>query len=192
MMTPMRPLWRWLRPESGLQSAPRRCRRRRAARPMPPASSSDSTKMSMPFCQVRRLTTHGECRRPPRGRSAFPLRACWRGGCSGSWPCRWRQCPGHRPGSRPSVSMPLTMPLSTASARPQQAIETHAIVRRADFLGIGGADGRDGIGGCQTTLEEADTAVILDAIDGEGGGGQAEATRRSRRGTVPGRRCCGR
>jgi hypothetical protein len=37
-----------------------------------------------------------------------------------------------------------------------------------DFMGIGGADGGDRPGGAQPALQEADIAVIFDAVHGEG------------------------
>ncbi len=57
---------------------------------------------------------------------------------------------------------------------PQQAVEAHAVFRRADFLGIGGAHRGDGIRRGEPTLEVAHIAVILEAVDGEGLLRQAE------------------
>ena len=58
----------------------------------------------------------------------------------------------------------------------QQAVEAHAELGRLDLARVGRAHGRDVIGEMQAGLQEADLAVVLDALDG-GKPAAADATR---------------
>ncbi len=120
----------------------------------------------MPFCQVRRLTTQksgavgrfqAEARLDARAVGGAPAERARRVGA--------RRGVGSVAGFHTSVSMPLTMPVSTSRAGAQQAVEAHAAARRADLGGVGRADGGDRVGELQAALQEADIAVILDAVD---------------------------
>src|SRR6185312_7183311 len=55
--------------------------------------------------------------------------------------------------------------LQRAPANTQEAIETHAALRRAYLARIGWTDRRDGVRALEAALEIADAAVILDAVD---------------------------
>ena len=54
------------------------------------------------------------------------------------------------------------------------AVHSHAASRRADLRRIGWGYRGDTVGELQPGLQIADTAVVLDALDGERLGGQAE------------------
>ena len=70
--------------------------------------------------------------------------------------------------------MPLTMPCRRSPRLRDQPVEPHAELGRADFLGIGRADRGDRAGRLQPGLEEADAAIIFDAVDRKGTRRQAE------------------
>ena len=63
----------------------------------------------------------------------------------------------------------------------EQPVEAHAAGGRADLLGIGRAHRGDRVGVVEPGLEEADAAVILDALDVPGRCRQAEAREDRRR-----------
>ena len=94
------------------------------------------------------------------------------------------------PGSRSTTSMPLTMPVRVGRAQIEQPVEPHAEVRRADLLGIGGADRGDRARRLQPGLEEADAAIIFDAVERHGAAAAARAAERRSPETGPGRRGC--
>jgi|GEM_PF-3136810 len=65
-------------------------------------------------------------------------------------------------------------------ARPEQPVETHAVLGRLDLHGIGRADGGQGIGVVEPGLQEAQTAVILEPGRREGRGRQPQGDEEGR------------
>ena len=170
--TPTRPGW----PPQPRGSAPparlRRSRAPRAARRCAPVVGSTSSRRSMPFCQVRRLTTPKSRRVVgARGRSAARAPACWRRGRDRLRIVGRGRC-GSVAGSQTSVSMPLTMPDSTSARAREQPVEAHAGLGRADLLRHRSGDTvvmRSA--SCRPAFRKPIAAVIFDAVEREGSGG---------------------
>ena len=64
-----------------------------------------------------------------------------------------------------------------AAARAQQAIETHAIFRCRDLIGVTRTDRSDRIGILKPALQEADAAIIFNAADRKGLNRQSERSK---------------
>ena len=88
---------------------------------------------------------------------------------------RWRRDRDRQSESQTAVSMPLTMPERTSLRYRSRPSRPMPPLGGADLLGIGRADGGDGVGVLKAGLEEADSAIILDAVDAPCLRRQAEA-----------------
>ena len=142
----------------------------------------------MPFCQVSRLT---DARRAAPSSASRPKRASTRAlvgarGRRAFAPSSGAASSGSVAGFQTAVSMPLTMPVQRGAARaqirPSRPMPNSA---RADLRGVGRADGGDRVGEREAGLQEADAAVILDAVDREGASAAGRARRRCWRGNWP-------
>ncbi len=146
----------------------------------------------MPFCQVSRLTTPksgavGSASRPQPRLQRRLVRGA-RGEALASK--RGGEVRVASPGSRRSSSMPLQDAGEHAGALAQQPVEAHAELRRADLRGVGRRDGGDAVGEREPGLQEADGAVVLDAVERRAPAAAGRAAASSAPGTGPGRRGC--
>ena len=166
-----------------------RTARRWPARTM--SSAVIQARRSMPFCQVSRLTStrSGEP-------SACEAEARLDGGAVGGAAVELLRREG-RGEERVGLGVPdlgvdaVDDAVEHALAGGDQAFEAHAEGGGGDLLGVGRADGGDGAGAGDAGLQEADAAVVLDAVEAEGVVGQLERREDRRRRSGPGRRCCG-
>ena len=148
--------------------------------------------MSMPFCQVSRLTTQkiglSSWTRPKRSSTAFLLAARLF-----SVFCEYLafRCASVC-GSQMSTSMPLTMPWRSAARSDDQPVEPHAEIRRADLLRIGRADRGDRPGSLQPGLQDSRRRHNIRRRRGSSPPPAGRVRQKCRRRTGPGRRGCAR
>ena len=153
-------------PAALLERRGRRC-------PAPPAAlrcraaGAAAARRSTPFCQVSASPPRTAAVRIAAGQSAAAARACSDAGRRARIGRSVRGIVWSVAGFHTATSIPLRMPQSTLRA-PQERIEPGPFGRRLDLRRVGRRDGRDAIGKLQPGLEEADAAVILDAVDREG------------------------
>ena len=146
----------------------------------------------MPFCQVSRLTTQNSGPSPAvELERRLHARACW--------PRAARACV-RRSGRRARVGR--RVPDRGVDAV-DDAVDRGRARRRSDLpapcrrrarrisCGVGGADRGDGVGRLQPGLQEADAAVVFDAVERVGARRAGRDREHARRRTGPGTRCCG-